>query len=130
MEIGGFDRTYKPRRNMTSQHIDLFLRHVQVKWPDAVFETEVHPNEDERLQPLQVAIKNGCKIPEELFVYQNRAAAESWDKLGCTNENNEQLILAGIEDEAIHFTVGSPDGPTGKLIDEVIAAWVNQPDKF
>lgn len=129
MEIGGFDRTFKPRNRVTPQHIDLLLRHVQAKWPNAVFEVEVQPNE-ERIQPLQALIIKGCKLPETIYIYENGAAVVSWDKHGATPENDEQLMLVMADEDDIAFTVGSPDGPAGKMIEEVITAWTNQPDKF
>src|SRR4051812_40988117 len=114
--IGGFDQTLVGA--VSSGEIAQILRLIAGAWPDFVVEpadgTEVFKGGDDRTRLWTV--------PCELFVYDSRAAYESWTTDGLTDDNAARMISINAEADAISFVVDAPGSETGRHVSMLIEA--------
>lgn len=103
MEIGGHDIQVCAEALPEWDRLRAFFLKT---WPDSV----VHDADDPRtITPMKVALFPG----HEFFVYQNRAAADSWREHGATDENQDLMVHVLI---SATFVVGSPTSEMGQAV--------------
>lgn len=59
---------------------------------------------------------------EDIFLYKNMAARESWDKNGLTEENESDMLYVLYNDDRIQFTIVVGDkhkGDVAKIVDDI-----------
>lgn len=104
MEIGGRDVTF--RWDMSNQRLRLMLAYIKLAWPDSRITTDPQAG---AFEPLTV-------VPVEMFVHMNQDVLDKSDKLGVTPELEAFMVNIHVEEDAIHFVVGSAEGCCGEAL--------------
>jgi hypothetical protein len=64
-------------------------------------------------------------VPCEVFIYEHRAAYDSWTASGLTEANAHQMISVALESDGIAFVVNDAEAPTVTLVGELMDAVKN-----
>jgi hypothetical protein len=117
MDIGGYD--FIIPGPCGPNDIDVFLRGVRARWPDAIVE-RVGDDADEKTITIANAIRLQLHPSCVLFVFENPAAMDSWNEHGLTKENDEQLLHGYFYPDEVTFVANTKDGPSGQFIQDMI----------
>lgn len=96
--------------------VAFIIRGVRQFWRKAVVESP-HLS-----CPMVVDEPNLYPIPrmDECFIYSSRAAFESWERAGRTDQNADHLIYLVLESDAICLTIDNTTSKTSKIVQEVV----------
>lgn len=95
--------------------VAVVARAVTRYWESAYYEDAITADRFDRLPEIPFAKLN------ELFVYRDRAAYESWDELGADPSNaNTMVHVLGYEDYRVTIVVDDPANPMmARMLDSV-----------
>ncbi|HVI39654.1 MAG TPA: hypothetical protein VM577_03255 [Anaerovoracaceae bacterium] len=97
MDIGGQDITIEHSDKDALGAVSELIFKV---WPNAVIEL-------------------GLADDEEIFLYENREAADSWEEFGRTEENDDQMIWIVFEPGQMHCVLKEGQSRSLKIIEKI-----------
>lgn len=115
--IGGDDIIYD--RRLSSEMLDFTLRMFRGFWPEAV--AGDHDGPDEAL-PINTAIRDTLGGVDGFFVYTNKAAEESWGRLGADPSNDDMMIYVLLGEDSTTFVVSDSLPKTPAMVADIIQA--------
>jgi hypothetical protein len=98
--------------------LDVLLRAARAVWPLAIVESD----DGTVVKKIGEALRLRWDAPCEFFIYENRAAYESWSAHGLTDGSANKIVTVMVEPDCISFVVGDDDGPTASIVRETVDA--------
>ena len=115
--IGGTDIIY-PRR-LSSDMLGFVLRSVCDDWPEAWVIIDNGVSSYERLTIADALVQTvGC--PDEMMIYEDTEAWKSWESVGLTPKNGDQLLHILLGESATTFVVHHEPGTTQNMVKTIM----------
>ncbi len=111
--IGGYD-TVLPGL-VLGEDLDFLLRATRAAWPQAVVESD-----GGTVSKIGDALRLRWDAPCEFFIYEHRAAYESWAAHGLTDENANTIITVMVEPDCVSFVADVATGPAAAVVREAL----------
>lgn len=108
--IGGVD--FPLSGPVVADDMDVLLRGARAEWPEAV----VEDGAGNFVVVIDAALRMRWSIPSEAFIYENRAAYESWTACGLTHQNAHQMVSVSLESDCISFVVSDLAAPSASIV--------------
>lgn len=133
MEIGGKDINILRQK----QHgdVNIVMKAIAKSWPNAFVEYTQITREPNKLSTYTLIEKKPLKwekseymdyifnpIPEqatEVFIYYDKAAQESWEADGLTEDNADKMIFLTFEDDCIACVIKEDPSNTSQIIEDI-----------
>ena len=112
--IGGVDIAFTG--TVLDGDIDVLLRAARAVWPAAFVES----GDGSFAAPVGKTFRVQWPVPSEAFIYESRAAYESWTGSGLTDENANKMVAFTIEADCISFVVNDEGGATAAIVRDMI----------
>jgi hypothetical protein len=112
--IGGVDIAFTG--TVLNGDIDVLLRAARAAWPRAFVET----GDGSFAAPVGDTFRVQWPVPSEVFIYESRAAYESWTASGLTDDNARKMVALTLEADCISFVVNEEGGATAAIARDMI----------
>lgn len=109
--IGGTDITIPTAAGLSA--IDLAIRLLRMRWPNAVFEDAINGSVFNRYADL------AFRFVRELFVYRDEVARQQWEELGADPSNVNTMVHLLVSPSTLTVVVDNLDDA---MIRETVAA--------
>jgi len=111
--IGGTDIVF--HGPTTSEDVDLILRTLLVKWPDARIQA-ADSLDATSLRDFRLL----APVPVELIVYRDAASLDSWRASGATSENQGAMMHLIANADGTTIVVDRADSPLAWLARDIL----------
>ena len=99
--IGGTDITIPTAAGLSA--IDLAIRLLRMRWPNAVYEDAINGTVFHRYADL------AFRFLRELFVYRDEAARQQWEELGADPSHANTMVHLLVSPSTLTLVVDSLD---------------------